>query len=451
MLKEVYQVDRAHLPDEAQSMLPEMTALFIAGLGATSGAFANPALYDQHRSHSDTTAKIFRMPLSEEAILNRSGERITPQIRLLKRINRQNTFHQKDSEHKSAIRHLIFGISHHFNNLLMGIWGNATLIRMQLVKDSPLLQSVFRMEDMLQTGSFLTHTVLGYIGERRSLAKKIRLNQLLNQINQNIHVASYSEGLWDFEAALKWASCVQQPRMVAGSAARVLEVLFHEIQAHCLAFVPLKVHNKGIQDKLEMIDQLIRRGLDLTHQLRLYAADFKPSSVRFRLAPLVRRVVNQIFNVPASIQVNFDPGKRIPLLSGERNQLEWVLEQLIDNAIAAMPHGGNIDITLRTLQQETAQDRCAVHKGCDYVVVTVKDNGKGIPNNIQKNIFEPFFTHPKQKRRIGVGLAAADGVLKSHNGYIQVQSKHRIGSTFKLYLPIAGTALLGQKLKHMSG
>lgn len=448
MLKEAHELDRTnYLPEDDQAILPMMTALFVKSMGDATSPLTTKALSDQPKSHSHTAAKIFRMPLPEEAILNRSTEKTPAEMCLLRRPNRLNIYSQKDSEHKSVMRPLIFGISHHFNNLLMGIWGNATLIRMQLNQDNPHCQRALQIEELIQTGSFIIHTVLGYIGERRALAKKIRLTQLLHQIEQNSPEGHCFEDHCDFETALKWTARVQRPRMVAGSTARVLEVLLYGIKAHCLELVPLTAEKRDLQDKLEMIEQLIKRGFHLTRQLRLYASDLKPSSERFRLPSLVRRVVNGIYNVPETIHVNLDPGKKIPLVSGERDKLEWVFEQLIDNAIAAMPRGGTLDISLRTLQQEAVQDRCAVQKGSDYVVVTIKDNGQGISQKIQKNIFEPFFTHPKKKRRIGLGLAAADGVLKSHNGYIQVKSKHRIGSTFKVYLPIAGTALQDRKLK----
>ena len=96
----------------------------------------------------------------------------------------------------------------------MGIWGNASLIRMQLNPEDERFPRVVQMERLIQSGGFLIHMVLGYLGERRTVAKRIRLNQLISEIkSQAYSTSSDDEGdQWNFEARLKWASRVQRPR-----------------------------------------------------------------------------------------------------------------------------------------------------------------------------------------------------------------------------------------------
>jgi signal transduction histidine kinase len=450
MLKEALKKENYQWSREKQAILPIMTALFVDGLGPGQSGHPHIAEWYKNAFPVNNIARIFRLPLPVDIPSNKSSEMISSQIRELDQRGKINTLSIESSEQVTAVRPLIRGISHHFNNLLMGIWGNATLIRMQINEGKPLYVRMCQMERLIHSGAFLIHTVLGYLGERRSLAKKIRLNQLVGQIKEEIFWSEDKDNPWNFEARLKWASRIQRPRMIAGSTARVLEVLFQGIQSHCKDISSIKTDDVDIQKKLEMIRRLVMRGLDLTYRLRLYAEDFKPDPSRIRLAPLMRRVINQQYDLPPTIKIDFDPAEKLPLVRGERHKLEWVLEQLIANAVTAMPRGGRIDITIRTLEQETVEDRCAVQKGSDYIVITIKDTGKGIPFKAQKRIFEPFFAYPKKKTRNGLGLAAADGVLKSHNGYIQVQSKLREGSKFKLYLPIAGAAAQGQALKSES-
>jgi hypothetical protein len=80
-------------------------------------------------------------------------------------------------------RTFILGLSDAFNNLLMGIWGNLSLIGLNMEKSHPLSQRVSEMELMIHNGSALINAVFGYLGERRLVAKNIRLNQLIQEIH----------------------------------------------------------------------------------------------------------------------------------------------------------------------------------------------------------------------------------------------------------------------------
>ncbi|MGD9177232.1 MAG: ATP-binding protein, partial [Desulfobacterales bacterium] len=72
-----------------------------------------------------------------------------------------------------------------------------------------------------------------------------------------------------------------------------------------------------------------------------------------------------------------------------------------------------------------------------YVRITVADNGIGIDKEIQHRIFDPFFTTKKTGKGTGLGLASVYGIVKSHDGYINIESKKGCGATFFIYLPEA--------------
>lgn len=112
-----------------------------------------------------------------------------------------------------------------------------------------------------------------------------------------------------------------------------------------------------------------------------------------------------------------------PTFLGDANQVEQVLIALFMNAVEAMPQGGTL-----TLATSDAADRNAL-------LVSVADNGKGIPPEILSDIFEPFFTTKEGGHSAGMGLSVVYGIMLSHRGHIEVESEPGRGTAFILTFP----------------
>lgn len=123
----------------------------------------------------------------------------------------------------------------------------------------------------------------------------------------------------------------------------------------------------------------------------------------------------------------------------DRNQLENGILNLCVNAKDAMPNGGKLAITAKTVRLTGSH---LGHEGSealqDYVELAVSDNGTGIPLDIQKKIFEPFFTTKEKNQGTGLGLSTTYGFLRQSGGNITVDSILEQGTTFRLFLPITG-------------
>jgi signal transduction histidine kinase len=341
-----------------------------------------------------------------------------------------------------VIHALISGISQHFNNLLMGIWGNATLIRMQPDTEDALHAPILQMEHLIQSGAFLIHMVMGYLGERRTSAKKIRLNQLISQISGlDGSDGKKDEAPWNLEARLKWASRIQQPRMIAGSAARVLEVLFKGIQAHCDNINSIRPTHTRIAEKMDRIATLVARGFGLIDQLRLYAGDTKAHPTKIRLGHLVKRLVARNSVNHLQVRITCRITAMLGTIRFDRKQLEWALQQIITNAVEAISHEGVVEIVVQPLLPVGLKARCGAQKPYDHVVVTIADSGPGICPQVRQHMFEPFYAAPRRHTKKGLGLAAVDGILKANNGHIRIQSEKGRGTAVTLYLPVTGTSL----------
>jgi CheY-like chemotaxis protein len=109
---------------------------------------------------------------------------------------------------------------------------------------------------------------------------------------------------------------------------------------------------------------------------------------------------------------------------------------LVVNAADAMPNGGHLSISAENLyiDQEIQQINCHAKVG-NYIVITVRDTGIGMSPEIVERIFEPFFTTKDFGKGTGLGLSTVQGIIKSHKGFINVDSKVGKGSKFQVFLP----------------
>jgi two-component system, cell cycle sensor histidine kinase and response regulator CckA len=118
-------------------------------------------------------------------------------------------------------------------------------------------------------------------------------------------------------------------------------------------------------------------------------------------------------------------------------QMEQVLMNLAANARDAMPRGGGLEITARLLRLD--RDFVREHgygSPGEYAVITVSDTGEGIDGVLRERIFEPFFTTKEVGKGTGLGLSMVYGIVKQHNGHINLESEPGQGSSFRIYLPL---------------
>jgi two-component system nitrogen regulation sensor histidine kinase GlnL len=139
-----------------------------------------------------------------------------------------------------------------------------------------------------------------------------------------------------------------------------------------------------------------------------------------------------ILNIPVlkagiAIRRMYDPS--LPQIQGDEAKLLQVFLNIIKNAVESMKKGGRLDITTSP-SRESFIDHGKIKK---WVLISIKDTGKGIPERDLKKIFLPFYT--KKKSGTGIGLALSKKVIKDHGGFIKVESQLNRGTVFHLYMP----------------
>ncbi len=422
--------------DHKDLFIPKMTALFVEGL-ALDQCEQKPSKKLLHKEiRSDESLKIVCLDLpsthlkAKDVAVNLGLSQV---INLRKKDSHTDT---EDDQYK-AVGEFIRGLSHCFNNLLMGIWGNASLIALSIDQAHPISERVAQMERLIQNGSNLIHIIFGYLAERRMVAKRLQLVQLIHEINACIQSHGGHMDIEKIETSMQWASRVQCPSLIAGNIARVLEQLFDWVEDHYQGILREDTGNKAIAERLASIDGMLQKGFKMTKQLKLYAGEIIPNRRRVNLKSLLQNHAKQTRQNHKHIAIRCFLAKNLSPIRADRSQLSFVFEQLIDNAVQSMPGEGKLTVKVRPLIEEAAHERCVVHTGRDYLVVTIADTGKGMDIRSQARIFEPFYTGEPNQSRLGLGLASATGIVKAHGGYIQVRSISGTGTTIKVYLPIA--------------
>jgi PAS domain S-box-containing protein len=193
---------------------------------------------------------------------------------------------------------------------------------------------------------------------------------------------------------------------------------------------------------LEMIRKSAERGSDMVEQVLAFARGVEGEHARIDVRTVVEEVETMIDEtVPEHIEVRVDVDDDCCYAVADATQLQQVLMNLCINARDAMrdEDGGDLTVCAETctIDREQAERILEAEPG-DYARLIVSDTGPGIPPDVLDKIFEPFFTTKAPDEGTGLGLSSAYSIIKSHDGFINVESRTGEGATFEVYLPLAG-------------
>ncbi|MBI3192871.1 MAG: PAS domain S-box protein [Ignavibacteriae bacterium] len=148
----------------------------------------------------------------------------------------------------------------------------------------------------------------------------------------------------------------------------------------------------------------------------------------------ITKMLSETFPKTITISTNLHP--ELPSITADANQLHQVFLNLCVNARDAMPDGGTLCISTRTIENKEIINKFSKATAARYVEIDVSDTGMGMDETIRSRIFEPFFTTKGPGRGTGLGLTVIYGIVENHHGFIDVESEVGKGTTFHIMFPV---------------
>ncbi|MBU2520632.1 MAG: GAF domain-containing protein [Proteobacteria bacterium] len=187
--------------------------------------------------------------------------------------------------------------------------------------------------------------------------------------------------------------------------------------------------------RLKNIEKMVKSRLKFTHQLLGYARKGIDKVKPLDLNQLVEETSETFGRTRKEFTIRRELDNDLYAIEADQGKIEQVLLNLYLNSADAMSEGGELTLTTSNTSHKNIKGKPYDPKPANYVMLSVADTGKGMDKNTMKRIFEPFFTTKDMGQGTGLGLAATYGIIRAHNGYIDVDSKMHQGTTFRIYLP----------------
>jgi signal transduction histidine kinase len=188
----------------------------------------------------------------------------------------------------------------------------------------------------------------------------------------------------------------------------------------------------------DVIKETVKEGTALTHQLLTVArktkVQFDSTSVN-RLITTTAKWLESTLPKTITIDLELDPS--VPHIQADASQLNQVLLNLCLNARDAMGEVGHLRLSTTIMAGKELRTHFSESEDVNYVCVTISDTGPGMDESVRQHIFEPFYTTKEEGKGTGLGLSIVYGIIKSHHGFIDVDSELGRGSRFQIYLPAA--------------
>lgn len=198
-------------------------------------------------------------------------------------------------------------------------------------------------------------------------------------------------------------------------------------------------------EDLKGIEDIVKSGVDLTKQLLGFGRKGKYEAKPTDLSKLVHTSSQMFGRTKKEIKIHAKYQKDIWAAGVDRGQIEQVLLNLYVNAWQAMPGGGELYLQTENVTLDESYTNPYEVKPGRYVKISVVDTGVGMDEATKERIFEPFFTTKEMGRGMGLGLASAYGIIKNHEGILNVNSVRGEGTTFNIYLPACENKIIDEK------
>ncbi len=263
---------------------------------------------------------------------------------------------------------------------------------------------------------------------------KLAIQGIVRDISQRRHI----------EAQLLQTAKLEAIGRLAGGVAHDFNNLLTALSGTAeLMLLKMAPDNTNYED-LEQILTIARRGSNLTQQLLAFARSQPQQPKVFQLNSIVegtQQMLRRLIGDTMKLSLKVDP--LLPTVKADPAQLEMALMNLIVNSRDAMTTGGEITIatSLDVINEDNSGNYPGIEQG-SYVVLTVSDQGVGMPKEVLDRATDPFFTTKPIGKGTGLGLSTVHGIARQSGGVLKISSEVGLGTTVQLFLPVSGEAII---------
>ncbi|MBD3349488.1 MAG: PAS domain-containing protein [Candidatus Eisenbacteria bacterium] len=264
------------------------------------------------------------------------------------------------------------------------------------------------------------------------LAAALRKATLLNELEESL------EELRHTQDQLLQAQKMEAVGRLAGGVAHDFNNLLTAIKGYADLLLADSEIGDDVHADIEQIRKAADQAAALTKQLLAFSRRqplqrriIDLNKVVSEMDAMLRRLIGEdielLSDLHDEIRVKADPG-----------QVEQVIINLVVNARDAMPEGGRLSVKTKAVVLD--EQACCSLPGARpgwFACISIEDTGSGIPREVMDQIFEPFFSTKGPGKGTGLGLAVVYGIVRQHEGWINVYSEPRHGTVFKIYIPAA--------------
>jgi len=312
----------------------------------------------------------------------------------------------------------------------LSIWENTE----DLGKISGILkegQAVCGMECKFRTRSGASRVALVFV-EKIQLSNSTCAIFITHDITDRLNL----------EAQLRQAQKLEAVGRLAAGVAHDFNNLLTVIQGHAQLARARNDVSPAQAKSLEAVSSAAQRATALTRQLLTFSRQqpmqSKPLDLNKTISDLTKMLM-LLLNEKIDLKYDFAPD--LPTISADVTMMEQVAMNLVVNASDAMPTGGSLTVGTKAVEIDEAYVRNNPEaRAGHFICLAVSDTGSGMDAATQARIFEPFFTTKAVGKGTGLGLATVYGIVKQHEGWIELSSEVGKGTTFKIYFSAEGAA-----------
>ncbi len=326
---------------------------------------------------------------------------------------------------------------------LAAAWAGGRLFVLTQVKSiSKAAEKLAQGDLSARTGILKEPTELGDLARSiDKMAEILELQQAEQKIAKNTLVQKAN-----LEEQLRQSQKMESIGQLAAGVAHDFNNILTIIQGHAGLMMTNPHLSSSLGNSIQSISFAAERAAGLTRQLLLFSRKqvVQPRAIDLKivvndLGKMLQRLIGE------NILLQCRYPTTLPLVNGDSGMMEQVLMNLAVNARDAMPAGGTLTISTEEVVITEAKPRAhAESRPGRFVLLQVEDSGTGMDESTVARMFEPFFTTKEAGRGTGLGLATVYGIVKQHNGWIEVTSTLGKGTRFGIFLPASGDSSQGR-------